>query len=237
MNKVYSRINWKNYPNTETAVNATNLNRIDLGLDTVDNRVIELDTGKANQTDFLNSTHDVVLNMATGVLTVTKENGSSITYNTNLHQIAINWDYDPVTQRLILLKQDGTYAYIDLSALLTQYEFDDTDTIYFTVTSSGHVSASVALASIGPEHLTTDYLGDITEQANIATTAKNRCIEAENTIAGYAVRAEGAEDAIREMTQMSQFSLDDNGNLVYTNETTYNFSVNEDGDLEWEVVA
>ena len=49
MNKVYSRIIWKNYPNTSTAINETNLNRMDKAIDDLDNRLIEQDSTKANQ--------------------------------------------------------------------------------------------------------------------------------------------------------------------------------------------
>jgi hypothetical protein len=36
MQKIYSRIDWKNFPSEETAVNETNLNRMDSGLDAID---------------------------------------------------------------------------------------------------------------------------------------------------------------------------------------------------------
>ena len=48
MNKAYERINWQNEPSTATKLNATNLNKMDLGLDTIDDRVIDLDTNKAD---------------------------------------------------------------------------------------------------------------------------------------------------------------------------------------------
>lgn len=48
MNKVYTRINWHNYPNTTTPLNETNLNKMDYALDIIDGRVIALDTGKAD---------------------------------------------------------------------------------------------------------------------------------------------------------------------------------------------
>ena len=48
MNKVYTRINWENYPSKKTAVNETNLNKIDFAVDEIDKRVVEYDTTKAN---------------------------------------------------------------------------------------------------------------------------------------------------------------------------------------------
>lgn len=47
MNKAYNRINdgkgWKNYPSDETPLNEQNLNKQDIALDEIDNRVITLD--------------------------------------------------------------------------------------------------------------------------------------------------------------------------------------------------
>lgn len=49
MNKAYNAINWKNEPSTSTAINETNLNKMDRAIDTIDDRVIDLDNGKVNK--------------------------------------------------------------------------------------------------------------------------------------------------------------------------------------------
>lgn len=49
MNKAYERINWQNKPSTATPLSATNLNKMDLALDTIDDRVIDLDTNKQDK--------------------------------------------------------------------------------------------------------------------------------------------------------------------------------------------
>lgn len=49
MNKAYERINWQNKPSTATPLSATNMNKMDLALDTIDDRVIDLDTNKADK--------------------------------------------------------------------------------------------------------------------------------------------------------------------------------------------
>ena len=48
MNKLYSRIIWKNFPSENTALNESNLNRMDLGLDNLDNRIIEINSTKVS---------------------------------------------------------------------------------------------------------------------------------------------------------------------------------------------
>jgi hypothetical protein len=69
--KVYSRINWENEPSVNTPLNASNLNKIDLATNTIDDRVIALDTGKVNVSDIQNYVASWDMNTTTGVITVT----------------------------------------------------------------------------------------------------------------------------------------------------------------------
>ena len=48
MNKAYSRINWQNAPSEATALNETNLNKMDSAIDTIDDRVVAHDTRLGN---------------------------------------------------------------------------------------------------------------------------------------------------------------------------------------------
>ena len=51
MNKAYDKVTWQNTPSTASPLNATNLNKMSDALDTIDDRVIALDTNKANTSD------------------------------------------------------------------------------------------------------------------------------------------------------------------------------------------
>ena len=84
-------------------------------------------------------------------------------------QIAINFSYDPVTERLIIYLKDGTEQYIDLSALITQFEFLDSDTVYWSIGDDGKVKADIKNGSITADKLQPNYLADITVQAETAT--------------------------------------------------------------------
>lgn len=161
MQKVYQRINWENYPSEETPLNESNLNRTDYAIDEIDDRVIALDTQKADVANIANLVQSISVDDTTGVITLTKYNGSTTTIQTTLNKIAVNFSYDYATQSLILTMNDGTSAVISLSSLIQNNEFDDTATVDFTVDGSGHVSAIVPEHSIGDEHLRTDYLADI----------------------------------------------------------------------------
>lgn len=169
MQKVYSRINWENYPSENTPLNEGNLNRTDYALDEIDDRVIALDTDKASVTDISNLVQSITVDDTTGVITLTKYNGSTTTIQTTLNKIAVNFTYDYATQSLILTLNDGSTATISLASLIQNNEFDDTATIDFTVSSLGRVSAKVVEHSIGDEHLRTNYLADIrVSEANAA---------------------------------------------------------------------
>lgn len=161
MQKVFQRINWQNYPSEETPLNESNLNRMDYALDEIDDRVITLDTEKAEQTTVDNLVKSIAVDDETGVITITKENGSQTRIQTTLNKIAINFDYDYTTQELILTLNDGTEARIDLSTLIQNNEFENSPTINLTVSQAGIVTGEIVLHSITDEHLRTDYLADI----------------------------------------------------------------------------
>ena len=137
MNKAHIDINWENYPSDETPLNERNLNKMDGSIDIIDDRVITLDTTKATKAEVATLVADVTFEESTGIITITKKNGSKITIDTQMEKIAINFDYNPTTQQIILTLIDGTKQYIDLSALITQYEFLDSDTVAFYIDKDG----------------------------------------------------------------------------------------------------
>lgn len=161
MNKAHSAINWENYPSDETPLNESNLNKMDAAIGVIDDRVITLDTTKATKTEVATLVSDVTFEESTGIITITKKNGSKVTIDTQMEKIAINFDYNPTTQQIILTLIDGTKQYIDLSALITQYEFLDSDTVAFYIDKYGKVSATVKEGSIEEKHLEPNYLAKI----------------------------------------------------------------------------
>lgn len=161
MQKSYTRINWENYPSENTPLNESNLNRMDYALNEVDDRVIALDTDKATITEISTLIEDVSVDDETGIITITKQNGQTVTIQTTLNKIAVNFAYDYATQSLILTMNDGTQATISLATLIQNNEFANTDTINLSVSGSGIVTGNIILHSITGDHLQTDYLADI----------------------------------------------------------------------------
>lgn len=190
MNKVYKRINWENYPSDATPLNEANLNNLDSATDTIDDRVITLDTTKATKTEVATLVSDVTFEESTGIITITKKNGSRVTIDTQMEKIAVNFDYDQTTQQIILTLIDGTKQYIDLSALITQYEFLDSDTVAFYIDKKGKVSAIVKEGSIEEKHLEPNYLAKIkVEVAKAESSMKNAAMSE--------INAKASEDAAK----------------------------------------
>ena len=98
LSKLYSRINWKNYPSEDTPLNETNLNRIDAALDEIDNRVISLDATTLSKTEAYALIKSFELDKATGVITITYLSGEKKTIDTLLEKMAINFDFDSDSQ-------------------------------------------------------------------------------------------------------------------------------------------
>lgn len=190
MNKAHSAINWENYPSDETPLNESNLNKMDAAIGVIDDRVITLDTTKATKAEVATLVADVTFEESTGIITITKKNGSKVMIDTQMEKIAINFDYNPTTQQIILTLIDGTKQYIDLSALITQYEFLDSDTVAFYIDKDGKVSAIVKEGSIEEKHLEPNYLAKIkVEVAKAESSMKNAAMSE--------INAKASEDAAK----------------------------------------
>mgnify|MGYP000755128344 FL=1 len=197
MNKAHSAINWENYPSDETPLNESNLNKMDAAIGVIDDRVITLDTTKATKTEVATLVADVTFEESTGIITITKKNGSKITIDTQMEKIAINFDYNPTTQQIILTLIDGTKQYIDLSALITQYEFLDSDTVAFYIDKDGKVSAIVKEGSIEEKHLEPNYLAKIKVEVAKAGSSQQAAAKSEANAKASEYAAKASETAAK----------------------------------------
>ena len=208
MNKAYGRIDWQNYPSDETPINESNLNKIDVATDEIDNRVITLDTTKATKAEVSTLVQDVAFEEKTGIITITKKNGSKIMIDTQMEKIAVNFSYNAETQQIILTLIDGTKQYIDLAALITQYEFLDSDTVAFSIDSAGKVSAIVKEASIQEKHLRPDYLADIKVEAAKAQASQSAAAKSEsNAKASETAAAASESNAAASATKTQSYAV------------------------------
>ena len=177
--KVYTRINWLNKSESlTTPLGKTNLNKMDKAINLIDDEVVsmsakvdEIDTTKVSADQLNNMVTDVSFNDNNGVISITKYNGTVLNIDTAIEKIAVNFEYNAQTQQLILTLENGEKQYIDMSALITQYEFKDTDTIAFSVDSSGKVSASIKSGSITKAMLSSEVMSAITLSENNAAAS------------------------------------------------------------------
>ena len=136
MNKIYSRIDWKNYPNTSTALNETNLNRMDKAIDDLDNRVIEQDSTKADQTTVNNMVKNWTMDETTGVITVEKQDGSKIMFDLNIEKIPVDFEMSP-SGILTMTTSDGTQFTANIGSMIPVLTFNESDQIAVSVSGSG----------------------------------------------------------------------------------------------------
>lgn len=218
MTEFYSRIYWLNKSDSlTTPLGKTNLNHMDSAIKTLDGRTVELyteavrlDTTKADKNQLKGMVTNWQIDDRTGIVTLTKYDGTKVSINTALNQLAVNFDYDAVNQQLVITQTDGTQKIVDMSALITQYEFLDTDTVSFFVDENGKVSAKVKEGSIEEKHLQPNYLADIKVE-----TAKAQ---------GYAAKAqESADNAAYEAKLAQSYAIGGSG--IRENEDTDNARV------------
>lgn len=170
MVKAHTPINWENEPSYNTPLNAANLNKMDSEIGILDDRIIEQDTIKLDKATANTMVKAISFDENTGVFTITLLNGSTTKIDTKLEKVVVNFSYDATTQQIIINLVDGTKQYIDLSALITQYEFVDSQTIAWEVTADGKVKAKILDGSITENMLQPNYLAEIKVESGKAET-------------------------------------------------------------------
>ena len=242
MQKIYSRTYWENFPSEKTAIDAMRLNNAEAGIDNLDDRVVAMDASKVDLAKANELVKEILWDESNGTLTVVKMNGSKAVIDTKLEKLAVNFKYNPESQQLVITLDDGTTQNVDLSALITEYEFLESDTIAFAIGSDGKVSAIVKEGSIQEKHLRPDYLADIKVESAKAVASAKSAKESETKAATSATdakdsadRAQEIENEINKKLTMTEFDVNEDGELIYTDNSAYNFVVDNDGNLNWEV--
>ena len=198
--KIYSQIGYKNFPSEDTPLNETNMGAMDRAIDEIDNRIVAMDASKVDLTKANELVKEILWDESNGTLTVVKMNGSRAVIDTKLEKLAVNFTYNPQTQQLVITLDDGTVQNVDLSALITEYEFLDSDTIAFEIVD-GKVKAIVKNGSITEEKLNPTYLGEIHTQVARAESSATSADASEKSAASssalsksYAVGGTGTRE-------------------------------------------
>lgn len=151
------------------------------------------DANLKNKTDPL--IKSVKLEPQTGIWTFTKENGQTVTVDTNLEKIALDVKLDSETKEFVLTLADGTEQRVSLSSFVRFLEFVGSDEIEFSTTGNtvkaGIKSGSIAEDKLNPvlfSRLDTAVSTAESSAANAQTYAQKAQTQATNA-AGSAVDA------------------------------------------------
>lgn len=179
---VYTRVNWKNKSESlETPLGKTNLNRMDSAIyqiaENLDVAYNELDTGKFNESN----ADKVIVGMPTwdsdtGILTFRFYDGTEFSVDFNIEKIPVSFSMDSAGV-ITMTTSDGTQWTANISELIPDYVFEDSDTIAFTKTKnvdgSYSISADVKKNSLTESYFEPNYLSNVTTQASKAEASAN----------------------------------------------------------------
>lgn len=196
MNKVYTRINWEDYPSENTDLDAYNLNQMDSAIDALDNRIISQDALKVDKSAINGNIADWTMDKTTGVITITKYNGEKIIFDLNIEKIPVGFSMSD-DGIITMTTEDGTQFTADIGSMIPVLTFEDSATIAVSVTGTGKnktYSFSIKTGSVTDDMLQPNYLADIrVESANASAYAQSA--NAKSVLAeSYAVGGTGTRE-------------------------------------------
>ena len=196
MNKVYTRINWEDYPSENTDLDAYNLNQMDYAIDALDNRIISQDALKVDKSAINGNIADWTMDETTGVITITKYNGEKVIFDLNIEKIPVEFSMSD-DGIITMTTEDGTQFTADIGSMIPVLTFEDSATITVSVTGTGKnktYSFSIKTGSVTDDMLQPNYLADIrVESANASAYAQSA--NAKSVLAeSYAVGGTGTRE-------------------------------------------
>ena len=196
MNKVYTRINWEDYPSENTDLDAYNLNQMDYAIDALDNRIISPDALKVDKSAINGNIADWTMDETTGVITITKYNGEKNIFDLNIEKIPVGFSMSD-DGIITMTTEDGTQFKADIGSMIPVLTFEDSATITVSVTGTGKnktYSFSIKTGSVTDDMLQPNYLADIrVESANASAYAQSA--NAKSVLAeSYAVGGTGTRE-------------------------------------------
>lgn len=196
LNKVYTRINWEDYPSENTDIDEINLNKMDSAIDALDNRIISQDALKVDKSAINGNIADWTMDETTGVITITKYNGEKIIFDLNIEKIPVGFSMSD-DGIITMTTEDGTQFTADIGSMIPVLTFEDSATIAVSVTGTGKnktYSFSIKTGSVTDDMLQPNYLADIrVESANASAYAQSA--NAKSVLAeSYAIGGTGTRE-------------------------------------------
>lgn len=196
LNKVYTRINWEDYPSENTDLDAYNLNQMDSAIDALDNRIVSQDAIKVDKTTINDKIAGWTMDETTGIITITKYNGEKVIFDLNIEKIPVEFSMSD-DGIITMTTEDGTQFTADIGSMIPVLTFEDSATITVSVTGTGKnktYSFSIKTGSVTDDMLQPNYLADIrVESANASAYAQSA--NAKSVLAeSYAIGGTGTRE-------------------------------------------
>lgn len=159
----------------------------------------EVDTSVSQETNNLVSDFDI--NLTTGVITVTKKDGTKQTIDTTLEKVPAKFEIveENEVYYLKITNTDGTSTKVNVNTLFNEYLFTNSDEISFEVTNDGNSKKVVAKLrdnSIGRTKISLElitqlenYVQSASSNATLASTSATNAKASENTAVQKATEA------------------------------------------------
>lgn len=236
MNKLYSRIIWQNFPSENTALNESNLNRMDLGLDNLDNRVIEMDATKVNKEVANSLVQSWSMDESTGIITITHLDGSKDMFDLNIEKIPVDFKLSE-NGILTMTTDDGSKFTANIGAMIPVLTFDDSDEIVVSASGSGvnkTYSFSIKAGSVTEDKLQQNFLADVKTEVAKAHASQESAAESAENASTSADRAEQAAAT----AGWADFDINESGHLIFTKTDNLEteFTLTDNGRLEVTLV-
>ena len=159
---------------------------------------------------------DIDVNLTTGVITVTKKDGTVETFDTAIEKVPSKFEFveSGDTYLLKITNVDGTTTQADVTKLMNIYNFNNSDYITFEVTGEGTqkiVTANIKANSIGLDKLSLSvvstlegYMNSAKDSATAAKTSETNAraselnaLEAKSTAVNKAAEATTSANAAK----------------------------------------
>ena len=162
------------------------------GLDTVAddflNRYTKTETDSLVETETAMLLADIGIDLATGIITVTKKDGSKTTIDTALEKVPSTFEFVEDTENdrfyLKVTNVDGTSSQTEVTNLMNQYTFSEGDIVSFVISKSGTtttVTANIKNGSIGLAQLSTE-VKQYYEEIKSSVSADRAAVEADKAV-------------------------------------------------------
>ena len=179
----------------------------------------ETETLVANDTN--NLVADVDVNLTTGVITVTKKDGTTETFDTALEKVPAKFEVVESGGSYVLkiTNMDGTVTQADITQFMNVYNFGNSNEIAFDVTGTGNekaVTATIRANSIGLDKLSLTvvstlegYVNNAKDSATAAKTSETNAKTSEINAQNAATTATNSASTATTKANEAKKSADD----------------------------